>query len=426
MADKRKRREEKPLSLSNAAGTRGFYRFSADFPNDVTADGLRKEKIRRRPHARKLRLAVIFVVVFALSFTVWGVLLGVSRQPLTEAESLALEHAPTSAVSGYRAVTLPGSVLGAARTESLISELSAVGADTVVFRMKDPDGHLYFDPSLYAPADAEALASDHAERVVSSFKGSGFRVFAYISCFADDIYARTYPESAAYVSRGAAAQNAEDEEVFGEDTEEEIELWYDGRADSHAWLSPFADDVMYYVRTLINDACALGVDGVLLDGVILPYETNAGTSHFPGNEEGTRADVNTRMAAFVTETAQLHPEVSVGVVEDLVNVLQDVSVGRLPSLWDTGVEVCAIDCDLSLLPGNVSVGDRLFTNPGQDPVRFLTAAIGLTRDVYDGAGAAGALMPVIPADSFTDDTARVAFDLGLTACLIRNENGQYN
>ena len=419
MAEDRKRAHDKPLSLSGTTGTRGFYRFSADFPNDVDAQGLRTEKVRRRPRARKLRLAILFVVVFALSFTVWGTLLGVSRMPLTEEASRALEHTPAAAVSGYRAVMLPGSVLSSARTEAIISQVSAAGADTVVFRMKDPDGHLYFDPSLYAPSDAEAFEADHAERVVGSFKASGFRVFAYLSCFADDTYARTYPESAAYVSRTAAM------DYYGEELPDEIELWYDGREESHAWVSPFADDVMYYVRTLVSDACALGVDGVLLDGVRLPYETDAGTSHFPGNENGTRDDVNERMAAFVTETTQLHPEVSVGVVEDLQSVLQDVSVGRMPGLWDTGVEVCAIDCDLSLLPGNVSVGDRLFTDPAGEPVRFLTAALGLTRDVCDAAGAAGALMPVLYTDSFTSDAVRVATDLGLTAVLIRSEDGQY-
>lgn len=257
-----KRRLKKAPAVSR---TKGYYRFAKDFPSVTDSNGYRDNTIiidsPAKKAATKRKLTLTFVCVFLLSFLATTLAFAVSNYAITPtAEPQTFDSLNRTDFSGSKTAFLSGDVLSSGSVSTITTSLGAAGVNAVAIELKDAYGCFYFEPSVSVSAEALSKSAENAADTIKAFKNSGFTVFAVISCFSDDIYARNNQNQALYT----VTPERED------GTPAKSELWYDKKNGSHAWLSPYSNDVIYYLTSTVNDIMRLGVNGILFENVMLP------------------------------------------------------------------------------------------------------------------------------------------------------------
>lgn len=257
-----KKRLKKAPAVSR---TKGYYRFSKDFPGVTDSNGYRDNTIiidsPAKKAATKRKLTLTFVCVFLLSFLATTLAFAVSNHAIAPAaEKQTTDSFHKTEIAGNKTAFLSGEVLSSGSISGITASLGAAGVNAVAIELKDASGYFYFEPSLSVSAEALSKTAENAADTIKAFKDSGFTVFAVVSCFADDIYARNNQSQALYT----VIPERED------GTPETSELWYDRMNSSHAWLSPYSEDVLYYLNSTVSDVLHLGVNGILFENMILP------------------------------------------------------------------------------------------------------------------------------------------------------------
>ena len=269
MADKKKFKFKKIKRSKNrfvgprVSHTKGYYRFSKEFPSVTDSEGFRDNDTFVNSRMKKVmlrrRLALLFVCVFVVSFCVTALCFAISDVPVAQEEKepeSAENVVQTKKIN--KTVFFSGEELVNTSVDSIVNTCLTQGATVAIIEMKDAQGYFYFKPSTSFSAEALAKVIAEPNKIVSSLKQQGITVYASVSCFADDIYARNNQSLTAYVSAVDADGN------------ETKSIWYGGENGSNAWLSPFSNEVCYYLTTIIGDVASLGVDGIIFENTTLP------------------------------------------------------------------------------------------------------------------------------------------------------------
>lgn len=313
--------------------TKGYYRFSRDYPADVDGDGLR-ENAEQKKHARRrgLLMAAVLVLVFCASFiaakTAWYISTAAPRQApaATDAPAASLPKA------GMRFTGALNDEDASART---LQALQAADADIAVLDLKDGAG-IVFD-------NAGLVSAIHAE---------GRKAAAYICCFRD-------PAAAEADNSMAVRSNAEEDS-----------LWKDNAGDS--WLNPFSAAAREYLLTLVTNAADSGYDYILLDSVCFPSDAGSSVAGYPGENEftGTR---NQLLRGFVNDAVAKAGTAKTILMCKLAAFDPDAPADKAPyygNLLGTSAGTLCADARLSVQPKNVTVGETVFNEPSGIPFAF--------------------------------------------------------
>ena len=364
MAEKKTEKKKKARrSFITPSHTKGYYRFSKDFPSVTDADGYRDNDLIVNSPAKKAsvrrRLIALFLSVFAVAFSVSIVLFAVSEVPVIPSAESATDENEQKKFTGNSAIYIKGSVLSMSSAESIIGNVRYHGMDTVIIDFKDAEGNFYYNPSLDVAGDALSYASDNAEKIVKEFRSASIRVYARFCMYADDIYARTNQSEAAYVMT-----QAED----GTDTRTRT-VWYNEGEDSHAWLNPFSAEVQYYLRCCIEDINAMGVDGIILDYVSIPLSAKNSAVIFDGSSDTSPDE---KITEFIQWLGSTYISCETAAVIPAEAMLHAFSTNSAPVIFNSGCDYIIPDLRLSVMPENTIIGTRQYAKPALSPVEFVT------------------------------------------------------
>lgn len=387
------KKKKRTRSFILPSHTKGYYRFSKDFPSVTDSNGYRDNDLIVNSPTKKAsvrrRLIALFVCVFIVAYAATLVCLTVSKIPVSLKNESATGGSENPVFTGYNSVYLSGTVLSMNSAESIIGNIRYYGYDTVVIDFKDAAGNIYFNPSVNVSADACSMASDDAQKIVKEFQNASIKVFARFSMFADDIYARVNKNEAAYIM---TANNENQEEPARS-------VWYNSGADSHAWLNPYSTEVQYYLRCCIEDINAMGVDGIVFDYISLPSSAAEEPVLFDNATEKTPDEA---MAEFVTLLNNVYVNCTTAATVSVQTTLDAIANGGTPSEFFSGCDIIIPDARLSLMPKNTVIGTRKYTDPSLSPKEFITDYINAVMKFATGEGYSVRIMPLLDAsDTYT-------------------------
>lgn len=357
---------KKNKKIAAPSHTKSFYRFSKDFPSVTDSEGFRDNEFIRNSPAKKAslrrRLIALFVCVFTVTYLVTMLGFAVSHLPIKKNTAVTPDGIQASHIlGGYNAVYLTGDVLSYSSAEILISEFKMSGVDTVVIDFKDAEGNFYFKPSIGVSNDALFKASDNAASIVKQFRDADIDVFAKMSCFADDIYARNNQDNAAYVM--VTPESGSSEQVKT--------LWYNTGTDSHAWLDPFSNEIMYYLRTVITDVAEMNVDGIIFDHAVLPTAAETDNAVFSG-AYGQEKSTAEQMISFINTLNSTYINCVTGITVPSDIIITSISEKKIPSAAFSGCDFIMPDARLSLIPENTILDNMQYKKPSVSPNEFIT------------------------------------------------------
>ncbi len=359
--EKQNKRRSKPLAPSH---TKGYYRFSKDFPSVTDSEGYRDNEVFVNSPAKKAslkrRLIAVFVCVFAVTYFAMMLGFAVSRIPVEEKGEVSQGNTAITVLDGINGAVLSGETLSYNSVENIISDFRMYGIDTVVIDFKDAGGYFYFKPSLAVSGDALYKASDNAADVVRQFRDADMKVLARIACFADDIYARNNQDKAAYVI--TTPESGSYRQIK--------KLWYNTGADSHAWLNPYSNEVLYYLRTIVTDVTDLGVDGIIFDYAVLPTSAENDNPVFDGTRESEKS-VQEQITSFIMTLNSTYISCETGVFIPHETMLPALTEKTIPDICYSGCDFIAPDARLSTMPDNTILGNIKYTKPSVSPAEFI-------------------------------------------------------
>ena len=388
-----KKKKESPFP--RVSHTKGYYRFSKDFPSVTDSEGFRDNNVIINSHAKKAsvrrRLALLFVCVFVIAFTVTSLCHAVSDLPIeTQTEQSTEETAQTMTLSGGKMAKLTRDVLSYSSVESFMGSFRAENISAVIIEFKDAQGYFYYKPSISTSSEAISKASDNAAKIINDFKSAGIEVYASVSCFADDIYARNHQDQAAYIV--TTPESGSYEEVHS--------IWYGGEKSTNAWLSPFSNEVLYYLNTVMSDINALGVTGIIFENAVLPFEAESENVQF-SLSDGYETSAREKMAQWVAY-ANSAVNCKTGLA---VSSAQMVSFAK-----DTAIDICfSSGCDFTVLDARataaqkgVSINSKQYLDPEKTPAEYTSALLAMAADFLSANEIDGQIIPIIDDNDTAD------------------------
>ena len=343
-----------PRMTVKTVRTRGYYRFSADYPSDVGADGYREN----RPPAKKLSTkgkalaAALGVIFFCLGFIGTKAAALISMLP-GDTDYLATPS-DADAVHEIAALRFSAEELSESADE-LKRRLDRYGCNTALFEYKDAAGYVTF-PSAVARGAADDRVVADAWETVTALEEAGIRTAAYISCFRD------------------SAALSEDDDWAVRDFDDPDEPLYDG--DGVMWLDPYQPETTAYLTGLIREALDGGFSYVVLDHVSFPYDLTLTTPYYSGADVAAQGE-NSVLLDFLAQALDETGTNQLILMCD-VNGIAAQAANRTNryggSLFTCGAEIFALDARLSLLPEKEPDPLGLSALKNDVPVAFILSA----------------------------------------------------
>lgn len=380
---KKRKRVRRFISPSH---TKGYYRFSKEFPSVTDSEGYRDNEIFVNSPAKKAsvrrRLIVLFVCVFIITYFITAVCFSISKLPVNESDEPVTGESEKIVFSGYNAAYLTGDVLSGNSAERIISEMRVYGVNAVVIDFKDAAGNFYYKPSISVSNEALYKASDNAGEIVKQFREADIAVFARFACFADDIYARTNQNEAAFVGTSS------------DEGSQESTIWYSGGSDSHAWLNPYSAEVQYYLRVTAEDIADMNVDGIIFDYVELPVNAKTENVQFSDQSE---TDASQAMASFISVLNNNYIKCETAAVVPYDVMLDAIQSGNVPYAFTSGCDFVIPDARLTLMPEDTVIGTRKYAKPYLSPTEFITDYMNAILKFASGEDYSVKIIPLLEA-----------------------------
>lgn len=406
----KRKRVRRSLSPSH---TKGYYRFSKEFPSVTDSDGYRDNDLIVNSPAKKAsvrrRLIAVSLFVFVITFFVASVCFSMSDIPVKQQQESVTGESEKIVFPGYNAVYLKGDILSRSSAESVISELLVYGVNTVIIDFKDATGNFYFKPSISVSGEAVHNASDNAQKIVKEFQDAKISVFARFSCFADDIYARTNQNEAAFVSTGSAEGSAD-------------AIWYSGGEDSHAWLNPYSVEVQYYLRVTAQDVADMNVDGILFDNVQLPMSAQTDGVQFVGQ---TEENASAAMASFINILNNNYIDCKTAAFLSRETALESINSSTAPDIFLSGCDYIIPDLRLSLMPENTVIGTRQYGKAQLSPVEFVTDYMNGIGNLADGDDYSFEIIPLFETSDVNGKELSALYSVKGNSYIMYNSDSVY-
>ncbi|MBQ6119093.1 MAG: hypothetical protein IJK98_07655 [Clostridia bacterium] len=341
--------------------TKGYYRFSREYPGDAGVDGYRTNKppVRKLSGKGILLASLLCAAVFCLGFIVTRSAMLVSMLP-GDADYLAT-FTDADAVHEIAAMRFTAEDLAYYGPGDLKRMLDEYECNTALFEFKDAAGYIVF-PTELAKGAADDRIVENAWETVTGLEEMGVRTAAYISCFRD------------------SAALSEDDGWAVRDFDNPDEPFYD--ADGAMWLDPYLPDAAAYLTGLMQAALDGGFSYVVLDNVSFPYGLSLTTPYYSGADVADKGDNSILLdflaqALDVTGTKQLVLMCDVnGIAAEATN--RDNRYGG--SLLTCGAEVFAVDARIGMLPENEPDPLGIFAYKDDVPTAFILSACSKAAD----------------------------------------------
>ena len=318
--------------------TRGYYRFTRDFPDNVDESGLRENRSgKKRAVVRGILWAIGLIAVFCVSFTLAKTAWMVSNEPPAVTVPAEPEDTQTAA---FRAVHFSREDMETATADSIKKTLADAGAATAVLEVKDAEGYVFVYDAL-----------------IKDLRDLNVRTAAYINCFQDSYHTWNTPALAV------------------RSLNENGGVWTDNSG--AGWLNPFSAGAREMLLDTVKNAADAGFDYILLDNVCFPADSGSATAYYAGENEytGTR---NLVLRGFISDAVSAAGKAGTILLTRYTALDPDASPDRAPtygSLLDTAAGMLAADVRLSRQQKNVTVGEETFADPADIPYAF-TLAVG--------------------------------------------------
>lgn len=389
------KRKKTKSPFPQVSHTKGYYRFSKDFPSVTDSEGYRDNDLIINSPSKKAavrrRLALLFACVFIIAFSCTAMCLSISNLPIKQAtEQTTDNNIKTNSLPGFTAAELSGDVLSYSSVESILNSFRTKSINAVVIEFKDAQGYFYFKPSIKTSAEAISKASDHASKIISDFKNAGIEVFASVSCFADDIYARNHQDHTAYTL--SAPESGSYDEVRS--------IWYAGEDGENAWLSPYSNEVLYYLNTIISDIDVLGVNGIILKNAVIPLSAESENVRFEFSEE-YESSAREKMAQWVSYTANI-TNAKTGIEISQAQLLAFADKSEADICLSSGCDYIILDAGISDAKEGTVIGTKQYLAPDKTPKEYTSALLTLGADFLSKTEIEAQIIPVIEDGDFTD------------------------
>lgn len=189
---------------------------------------------------------------------------------------------------GIRAFYLPVSALKqASALDTLLGEASSAGFNAVVFDLKDENGALHYRSATGDAQTAGAVAEDAVSveeltNLIQRMKENGITPVPRLFAFRD----RTAPSGLTAARIGLQGQPGW--------------MWLDNsrEAGGKPWLNPYSQEAHRYIIGLAEELKAIGVTGLILDGVQFPNQTSQA---YYGNGELTSLSKDAVLSRFISD-----------------------------------------------------------------------------------------------------------------------------
>lgn len=373
MTDKKKNKQKikgKRIAGPKVSYTKGYYRFSKEFPSVTDSNGFRDNNTFVNSNVKKAAvrrgLVLLFGCVFVIAFCITALCFAISDIPVekTEKEPQTSVNTPQSQPV-KKMLSYSGDTLATVGTERIVSECKTAGADTVIIELKDAQGHFYFKPSISVSAEAQATIIVNIQEIIKELKQQGLIVFASVSCFADDIYARNNQSVATYV------QTAQDSPES---------IWYGGEDGANAWLSPFSNEVCYYLTTIISDVADLGVDGIVFENATLPVAAVTEDVRF-SLSEGFEVSPQKKIADWIEYTVSII-NCKTAITLSSQQLIADVRSESMADNYPDGCDYVILDARPSDADKGVSISGLQYLEPERTPKEYVSALLSLCSEKF--------------------------------------------
>ena len=320
--------------------TRGYYRFTRDFPGTVDENGLRENGRRKKSVAKILLWVLGLAAVFCLAFTLTKAAWLVSNEaPVVTAPT---ETAEPQALP-FRAVLIPRDKIETATADSVKKTLEEAGAQTAVLEVKDAYGYIYVYDTL-----------------IPQLHRMDISAAAYISCFQDSFHTWDTP-----------ALSVRTLNEYGG-------AWTDNSG--AGWLNPFSAEARGILLDTVKSAADAGFDYILLDNVCFPADSGSASAYYAGESDynGTRNQV---LTGFISDAVSAAGKAATILLSRFSAFDAEAGADRAPTYGDllhTAAGVLAADVRLSGQPKNVTVGEETFADPADLPYAFTLAVAEFT------------------------------------------------
>ena len=385
------RRKLKTASAKRAPKTlrtKGYYRFSREYPGNVDPSGFRENTVGKKTLRRRRRLTVLAsVLAFCLAFVVTKTCIYTSRSaPETTAPAASVTDSRKLA---FKALHISYEDLRDLSGEALAAQVGDAKCSAAVLEMKDPGGNVMFESAETAGTDADRHIPALEEKL-KALKNAGLSTIAAVSCFSDTEAALANPDMSVRVGEADGI------------------VWLDN--DARAWLNPFSEDARAYVLALVSEMASLGFDSVLLDNVCFSTEAGNGSPFYAGEGlyNGTRNQI---LRTFISDAVQACAGAQVLLMgnvaafseeSDADNVRYDGNFLRIPA-----ASLC-LDARVSRQERQVTVGTETFRDIGSMADIFILSAAGYAVNAVKESGVSN---PVTVCIDRPEDLAAAGADL---------------
>lgn len=389
---RRRIREASEKKAPKTLRTKAYYRFSKDYPNDVTPDGFRKNDPQKETLSAKSKLTVFILCLTAFIVAFTGVRMGIefSNRDINTGNEL-----PDDSVSqAVRALHITPDEFAAYTAEELTDMLNSGGFNSAVIELKSESGFVYFDSDT-APDSSQRPVYAAYEKV-TQLQSNGITCIAYISCFKD---------TAAATSEKFTAVTSSDDITFFD-------------SDGYAWLDPFAEDSKSYNLGLIRQAKAGGFSQIILDNVCFPTKYTAEAPVFLA-DASSAATKNTVLINFINDALKAAGREKLIIMCDTYGFYEDSETpnekyGR--ALIGSECMMYAADLRLSRQDPAVTGNTELFSYVEEMPMVFILDAGNLAANRLAAAKAASNIYAVVEREP--EDTYVYAVHSGIENTII--------
>lgn len=278
---RRRVREASEKKAPKTLRTRAYYRFSKDYPNDITPDGFRKNDPQKETlsAAKKLAVFACCIAAFLLAFIGVETAIELSLRDIPDNTAVAPEAADEISYS----IHLTPDEFSMTSAEELITTARDNNYSSYLIELKNEQGYVFFDS---VAATAAALnPSWEAYKKIEMLESNGISCIAYISCFKDTV--------AASSDSGMEVRSGSEGTFFDED--------------SSAWLDPFSEEAKQYILDLIKEAFDGGFSYILLDNICFPTKFTAEEPVYKA--DASSADTkNNVLINFINEAVKIAGE----------------------------------------------------------------------------------------------------------------------
>ena len=370
---------------------------------------IRKKHSYRSGRSSLLRAVVVIVIAAALFAAGWFLyqpaynwVMGLDQpeeeqssqaEPVVEQqpqeEPRQPEPVPENRTEELCAVWIPAeAAANAAALEKALGDLPGDPVNAVVLELKDAKGRVSYQSRLetVALAGAQNEGAFDLAAVTDMLHQKGYLVLGRIYAFEDS----------------TATAVLEEGKVLYAGTEY---AWLDNSAaeGGKAWLNPYAPQAQDYIAALSEEALALGVDGIVLDGVQFPTGFSLNLADYGQTNDISRPAVLNQFVGRIEKLVETHKGTGCWIYMDAAELILPEAMGQLGPYGGNAAQVTENrNVMVNVVPAAFGVGGQeglpLPENPVANPsatVSALLKSLNLTDDK-------ARIMPVLQAYTAPD------------------------